>query len=335
MYIIFILDLPSILSGQRIGFIDPHEEHFSENRSRRTGFDCRLNTGHATPDQIAPYKGVFDCDEEVFHRGHYDGTLFRFPLRTTPSELSKTVYSVDKVASLLDSFMADAHLVLLFLQNLEAIELFVREESELEPRRVFQVKISDECALLARSKRKEFFSAVVPDSHMAEPVTVTYPITIEIEADCYAKSHSFLITSYCCGGQVSTQFERLLTDKDLSYLPSVGVAMALPSEANSETPKISGHVFCVLPLPVQAKSMTGLPVHVNGFFALTQNRRHIKTPNVDQEEPAKLTDKSLLWNCCLLGEAVPKAYATLISKAIESNVPPEAIYKYVFTFFSR
>ena len=87
MHIIFILDLPSILSGQRIGFIDPHEEHFSENRSPRTGFDCRLNRAHATPDQIAPYKGVFDCDEEVFHHGHYDGTLFRFPLRTTPSEL--------------------------------------------------------------------------------------------------------------------------------------------------------------------------------------------------------------------------------------------------------
>ena len=183
----------------------------------------------------------------MFHRGHYDGTLFRFPLRTTQSELSKTVYSVDKVTNLLDSFIADAHLVLLFLQNLEAIELFVREESEVEPRRVFQVKISDECAPLARSKRKEFFGAVVPGIHMTEPVTVTYPITIEIEADCYAKSHSFLVTSYCCGGQVSAQFERLLTDKDLSYLPSVGVAMALPSEANPQTPDISGHVLCVFP----------------------------------------------------------------------------------------
>ena len=315
-----------------MGFIDPHEEHFSEGVNRKTGFDCRLNKGCEanTRDQFAPYNGIFNCDEEVFRSGHYDGTMFRFPLRTKQSELSPTIYSVDKVTNLFGSFRADAYLTLLFMRNLEAIELYVREESEEQPRRVFRVKISDETARLARSKRKEFFAAVVPDSHMAEPVTVTYPITIEIEADCCAKSHSFLVTSYCCGGQVSAQFERLLTDGDLSYLPSVGVAMALPSEANPKTPKISGHLFCVLPLPVQAKSMTGLPVHVNGFFALTQNRRHIKTPNVDQEEQAKLTDKSLLWNCCLLGEAVPKAYATLISKAIESNVPPEAIYKYVF-----
>ena len=329
MYIIFIVDLPSILSGPRIGFIDPHEEHFSEDRSPRTGFDCRLDGERLTktPDQFAPYKEIFDCDEEVFHRGHYDGTLFRFPLRTTPSELSKTVYSVDKVTNLFDSFMADAHLVLLFLRNLEAIELYVREKSEAQPRRVFRVKISDGCAQLARSKRNEFFAAVVPGSHMTEPVTVTYPITVEIETDCHRKSHSFLVTRYCCGGQVSAQFERLLTDEDLSYLPSVGVAMALPSGANAQTPDVAGHVFCVLPLPVQAKSMTGLPLHVNGFFALTQNRRHIKTPNVDQEERAKLTDKSLLWNCCLLEEAVPKAYAALICEAIENNVPAESIYK--------
>ena len=328
-FLIFILDLPSILSGQRMGFIDPQEEHFSDGEKRKTGFDCRLNKGCETNtrDQFAPYNGIFNCDEEVFRSGHYDGTMFRFPLRTTPSKLSQTVYSVEKVTKLFDSFKADAHLALLFMRSLEAIELYVREESEEQPSRVFRVKISDETALLARSKRKEFFAAVEPGSHMAEPVTVTYPITIETEADGSRASYSFLTTSYCCGGQVSEQFERLLTDKDLSYLPLVGVAMALPSGANPQMPEVSGHVFCVLPLPVPPKSMTGLPVHVNGFFALSQNRRHIKTPNVDQEERAKLTDKSLLWNCCLLEEAVPKAYATLICQAIENKVSPEAIYK--------
>ena len=123
------------------------------------------------------------------------------------------------------------------------------------------------------------------------------------------------------------QFKKLLTDHELSYLPSVGVAMAIPIGVKCTTPNISGHVFCALPLPIQTKSMTGLPVHVNGFFALSQNRRHIKLPNADQEERGELTDKSLLWNCCLLREAVPAAYATLISEAISKEVPPEAIYK--------
>ena len=283
------------------------------------------------PDQFLPYKGlgIFECDE-VFDLGRYHGTLFRFPFRNTPSQLSQTLYSGEKVESLFQSFIADAHLVLLFLRNLEAIELYVREESQAQPKRIFRVKISDDSLQLARSKRKEFYAKVEPGKHMLKPVTVTYPLTIETEMNGEFQRHSFLVTSYCCGGQISVQFEKLLEDTDLGYLPSVAVAMALPSGINPETPDISGHVFCALPLPVQKKNMTGLPVHVNGFFALSQNRCHIKTPNANQENREKLTDKSLLWNLCLLEEAVPSAYGTLICEAINNrslDVQPESVYK--------
>ena len=88
--------------------------------------------------QFSPYKGIFDCSDEVFSRGFYDGTLFRFPLRKTSSELSETVYSADKVETLFESFKADSHLMLLFLQYLEEIELYVREELDAIPRKVFQ-----------------------------------------------------------------------------------------------------------------------------------------------------------------------------------------------------
>ena len=147
MIIVFILDLPSILSGTKIGFIDPLELCFSEGRlDRRTGYRWRLNRDREImnniPDQFLPYKGIFDSTEEVFSEGRYNGTLFRFPLRTIPSELSQTLYSDHKVGILFESIIADAHLLLLFLQHLESIELYVREESEPEPRKIFQVKIS-------------------------------------------------------------------------------------------------------------------------------------------------------------------------------------------------
>ena len=341
MIIVFILDLPSILSGTKIGFIDPLELCFSEGRlDRRTGYRWRLNRDresmNSIPDQFLPYKGIFDSTEEVFSEGRYNGTLFRFPLRTIPSELSQTLYSDHKVEILFESIIADAHLLLLFLQHLESIELYVREESEPEPRKIFQVKISDDSLQFVRGKRREFYNTIKPGQHMPKPVSVTYPITIETAnfsedlMEGSAERHSFLLTSYCCGGEVSSQFERLLTDEELSYLPSVGVAMAMPSGIGLPTPDIQGHVFCVLPLPVQKKSITGLPVHVNGFFSLSQNRRYIKTPNADQEDQGKLNDKSLLWNICLLEEAVPKAYALMIMDAINDrifNVQPETVYR--------
>ena len=292
------------------------------------------------PDQFLPYKGIFDCTEDAFSQGFYDGTLFRFPFRTRPSELSETLYSAEKMDTLFESFEADAHLVLLFLQRLESIELYIREESESDPERTFQVRIADQSLKIVREKRKEFLSKFKPGKVMMESVTVTYPVTIEtvklnsLFDDETVKQHSFLVTNYFCGGEVSMRFKGLMTDKELNYLPTVGVAMALPKGPKLQTPDIKGHVFCFLPLPVQKKSLTGLPVHVNGFFALSQNRRYIKSPSVDQEDQEscgrQLTDKSLLWNRCLLEEAIPRAYATMILEAIHEKsvfVPRTSIFK--------
>ena len=317
-----VSDLPSLLSDSQIGFIDPHGVHFSDKRHRRTGKHWRLNEDRAQMDEISdqflPYKGIFDCAEDVFSRGFYDGTLFRFPFRTKASELSETLYSAEKMDTLFESFEADAHMVLLFLQHLESIELYVREESESDPERIFQVRIADQSLKIVRAKRKEFLGKIKPGRVMTESVSVTYPVTIEtVKFDSYVKQHSFLVTNYFCGGEVSMRFKRLMTDKELNYLPTVGVAMAL------QTSDIKGHVFCFLPLPVQKRSLTGLPVHVNGFFALSQNRRYIKSPNADQEDREtcgrQLTDKSLLWNSCLLEEAIPRAYATMILEAINEK----------------
>ena len=323
--------------------IDPHEEYFGDGKDRRTGHRWRLKEDRevmdSLPDQFLPYKGIFNCTDDVFSKGTYNGTLFRFPLRTAPSKLSQTLYSPEKVHTLFESFTADAHLVLLFLQYLESIELYVRDVSDTEARRTFQVRITDDSLRMVREKREEFRTQITTGQLKPEPVRVTYPITIETVAydqgmNSDTQRHSFLVTNYFCGGNVSSEFENLAKDKDLSYLPLVGVAMPLPERPVSQTPNIKGHVFCFLPLPVQKTSLTGLPVHVNGFFALNQNRRYIKTPNAEQEDLAEkegrqLTDKSLLWNQCLLEEAIPRAYVTMLMEAINenSNVEPDAIYK--------
>ena len=341
---LLITDLPSILSSSQIGVIDPHEEYFGDGKNRRTGHRWRLKEDRevmdSLPDQFLPYKGIFNCNDDVFSAGTYNGTLFRFPLRKAPSKLSQTLYSDEKVHTLFESFTADAHLVLLFLQYLESIELYVRDEADNEARKIFQVRITDDSLPLVRRKREEFRSQITTGQLMPEPVKVTYPITIETAAydqgmKTDTQRHSFLVTNYFCGGNVSSEFENLAKDKDLSYLPLVGVAMPIPERSENQTPDIKGHVFCFLPLPVQKTSLTGLPVHVNGFFALSQNRRYIKSPNAEQEELAEkegrqLTDKSLLWNQCLLEEAIPRAYATMLMAAINEksyNVEPDAIYK--------
>ena len=102
-----------------------------------------------------------------------------------------------------------------------------------------------------------------------------------------------------------------------------------------------GHIFCFLPLPLEENSTTGLPVHVNGFFALEQNRKHIKWPGAYKSRD-DLMDKRLLWNQCILKEALPKAYARMIMEAIQmhiddrknADVAEEVIYR-AFPDFSK
>ncbi|KYO44864.1 hypothetical protein Y1Q_0022949 [Alligator mississippiensis] len=63
---------------------------------------------------------------------------------------------------------------------------------------------------------------------------------------------------------------------------------------------------------VGEESRTGLPVHVSGFFGLTDNRRSIKWRELDQWR-----DPAALWNELLVANVVPKAYTTLILEAIK------------------
>ena len=172
-----------MISDSRIGFIDPHGVHFSDRRRIRTGKYWRLDEDRASidefSDQFLPYKDIFNCTNEVFSQGFYDGTLFRFPFRREPSDLSETLYNEDKMTTLFDSFKADASLILLFLQSLESVELYTREESDSSPSKIFQVKIAEKSLQTVRSKRKEFLKKMTPGKVRPESFAVSYPMTIE------------------------------------------------------------------------------------------------------------------------------------------------------------
>ena len=62
---------------------------------------------------------------------------------------------------------------------------------------------------------------------------------------------------------------------DRSLLPAAGVSVQLVlTESGSilPLPGTNGTIFCYLPLPIHS----GLPVHINGAFAVSSNRRHLQ-----------------------------------------------------------
>ena len=131
----------------------------------------------------------------------------------------------------------------------------------------------------------------------------------------------WFISNYFQGSEVmSTEMKRLVTDKDLGYQPYVGVAY--PAVHASFNP----HVFCFLPLPLEkeGQSLTRLPVHVNGSFALDSNRRHMNWPTNDRTEDK---DVSLEWNRRMITEVLPWAYTWLVTSiARYKDISPTLIY---------
>ena len=69
---------------------------------------------------------------------------------------------------------------------------------------------------------------------------------------------------------------------------------SLSRENNSST---GGNVFCYLPLPIKS----GLPVHINGAFAVTSNRRHLIEKVTDNK-----SNQLVEWNTVLMSDSVCK-----------------------------
>ena len=322
-------DLPSILSGDRLGMIDPHQKYFN---AATFGWSLKNQPelNQSLSGHTRPYCGKFNCTNSNFTQANYPGTIFRFPLRTAPSALSTSIYTSDKVNALFDTFKQNGHLVLLFLMHLESIELYEQEEKQNEPHLLYQVKILEECLEDVREKRVKFLNKAKAGSWPDQPVVCSYRILFKASTwtnDSHRPTcsvFSYLVTNYFCGGHFSSTFRQLYNDSDLRYPPWVSTALPLEDvidtnkcdEQNGEqqdTKEGKGLAFCFLPL--EELLSTGLPIHVNGFFALEQNRKQLKWPSSLMHQ--NLLDKRAQWNQCLLKEALPKAYAQLIVAAIK------------------
>ncbi|ESN95266.1 hypothetical protein HELRODRAFT_193608 [Helobdella robusta] len=327
-----LTDLPSVLSGNKLAFIDPHQTLF-DTSSHAWNLQKHPELLETMKHQIEPYLGIFNCNENTFQNGFYNGTLFRFPLRQMPSHLSKVPYSHDKMNALIDSFTSDAHLLPIFLKYLESVEIYDRDRMTKEPKLIFSISIPKFCLEDVRQKRLDFLKKTQLKNITEKAITATYKLAVETkdyinnsEGKVVISQYKYLVTQYHCCGQLSATFNKLHRDTDLNYLPWVGMAMPLldPDKCDRDFYEMSpedGRIFCFIPLTLEQGYTSGLPVHVNGFFALEQNRKHIKWLDAfsSRNYGEEFVDKRVLWNQCLLREALPRCYAHLILEAIKLN----------------
>lgn len=142
-YAFNVTDLPSIVSGEYITFLDPQARFLpatGDPPKRRSSIRINFIKEEFKknfPDQCHPYEAIKGCD----FTKEFKGTLFRFPLRKRSSHFSIYMWKINKE--------------MLFLRNIESCSLYeVSEQSRL----IWRTKINniDNC----RNSRQKFIDSI-------------------------------------------------------------------------------------------------------------------------------------------------------------------------------
>ncbi|XP_067830330.1 sacsin [Heptranchias perlo] len=325
-----ITDLPSIFSGKYIGILDPQEKMFGE---REAGYIWSLDDPEdrkaleRSRDQFRPFRYAMEATGTItwtnaLKEHYFKGTLFRFPLRTEPSEILDTLYDKEKIFDLFDSFRADADMSLLFLRNVASVSIKHIDTSG-------NVKVLLQIAALQPEYMPSFnYNLNVENQELLSNVKTSTCIRAISHQIPTEEHHNHWLITNCTGNAGEWANLDDLAER-LSYTPYVGLAFPLSkaetTEAGSRT-DFEGRLSFFLPLPNNEANKTGLPVHINAFFGLSDNRRHIKWVETDQRY-----DEAAKWNELLIEKILPCAYCQLILDAITlaqiSVLKPSSVYR--------
>lgn len=262
-------------------------------------------------DQFQPFRDIVSLvqrqkwDKIIMKDQHFDGTIFRFPLRNKPSEISDNLYDSNRVIKLFDSFIDDAELSLLFLRNVTSVSLIhIHANGTVSTR--LEVKSSQLTEAVLESKHGQ----VANGSTRFKLITCNSGIP---------KETKWLVTT-CTMKDGNVEALDTLAKK-LSFLPQVDLAFPCGERRDCTQSRLS----CFLPLPENESNETGFPVYVNACFGLTDNRRYIKWQEKDQKH-----DEHAIWNELLVKEVLPLAYVTIIQDTLklakQRILPASAVY---------
>ncbi|XP_075046061.1 sacsin-like [Mixophyes fleayi] len=290
-----ITDYPAIFSGRYLGILDPQEKIL-----HRGGCLLNIEKGgkcvEELTDQFQPFQRVLGalgrgCWDDILNSGCFNGTLFRFPLRQCPSEISDNIYNTERVQELFESFMKDANISLLFLRHVKSVSL---------------KKIGRDGVLITLIT-----------------VNVCTEETFETESVDLAIETHFKVTSLKCIGKAEEECKWLVTastvegnlfpelielSNKLCNRPVLDLAYPL-SKPNMDL--FGGRLSCVLPLPDKEENRTGLPCLINGCFDLTDDRRGLKWLEIDQQH-----DEAAKWNHILVEQILPLLYTYAVKNAV-------------------
>ena len=335
-----LTDVPMFMSGQYVVIFDPHTTNLGNAIRDQTKPGIRLNLLNNSnkieifADQFKPFNGIFGCNFNSKPRmSSYNGTLFRFPLRTYEqagkSEVCKTHYDSNKMKELLKCLHDSGRHLMLYTQNIRHISVShipdTGSADDIEEWFSFDKDIDrvvrdvggkaddldspKQTAILQRAtcvlndfKEQKLDHIPALESTQVLKITNKNSFISPLRNQASTSVTVWLVVS-CLGKNKS--FQMAADDETLIPIGGIAAELEQAGETDYKLAKMEpgGLLFCFLPLPIS----TPFPVHINGYFAIHSSRTHIH-----EISPLDKVDKKAVWNEALLKDAIAHAYCIFL-----------------------
>ncbi|KAG8947691.1 hypothetical protein FRC04_010535 [Tulasnella sp. 424] len=285
-------EFPWVVSGKYCLFLDPSQQFLPRDRNaRRSAALVPLSLCMSRyPDQLKPLEGLFGFSSKD---GDYNGTLFRFPLRTaaqaTKSKLLDKYFSAGDITRQINHFYAYARQSLFFTKSLDEISALCRTARH------------DSIPMWSVRSSRERISNDAQNQVLASKLSLVLKAS-----DANEISEDWLITkSEGAMEEFPENLRPVFSRHRLPTAPTCGLALNL--SAQSSIP--NSRLFSTLPLTVS----TSLPVHIHATWILAQDRRSIRYDAADAASHRPLDSR---YNEYLLENAIVSLYLKTLALAL-------------------
>ena len=293
-----ITDVPSFVSKDWLYIFDPTLAYLKEEIRDQARPGKRLRFTEALVShskQLQPYLKLFGFQQDK----PYQGTLFRFPFRTSTSDISGLRYDSSHVDQLVSDIKEAGSKLLLFLKNVKRITVSQIHNGDSETTLLLDIKKSDGSTVISENP-----SSNDSCSAMIKQVSITSSFASHRSSFTRARQvESWLVSSH--GTLLATYNSSKYATASIACVLKESSAVDVIDSPSFYPEKVTGELFCFLPLALE----TGLPVHVSSNFAVLNDRSGIHSSDAYQ---IIRQSEEVQWNMKLMKVVIPKAYHTLL-----------------------
>eukprot|EP01117_Protostelium_nocturnum_P016092 TRINITY_DN6312_c0_g1_i1.p1 TRINITY_DN6312_c0_g1~~TRINITY_DN6312_c0_g1_i1.p1 ORF type:complete len:1595 (-),score=487.74 TRINITY_DN6312_c0_g1_i1:214-4998(-) len=325
-------DVVSFISRDQIVYFDPHGTSLPDGKQ---GLKIKYLEG----DHLEKYFRQFSTFSSVKGlncslKESFNGTMIRLPLRNerqaTKSTLCKSCYEPQEIKGILHDLANSSASILLFLRYVEEISIYFKNGTE-------EFKVSESRVSTSESLRMErsLINSIVGNTDKKKKKTES-SFQMEIVTTVEDKLRSFASILHKEDSKDEEAFDGQYEEREKwRFHQGSGVeneeshslakrsgsvhwgSIAALSSFTSSSGRVlkerkGGNAYSFLPLPIE----TGLPIHLNAFFAVSSNRRTLWMGTSDSTGAGEL---KVAWNEFTLKSTLPKVYADFILSSRDSN----------------